>query len=322
MDYLRQVLGIKTEYQEEEQPHLPNYIRSRYTIRNVSLDGVSAAFVYPHSELDNVRTLQKHLDKIKAIANRPVVLVLEHLTYRQKEYLLRDKIPFVVTGKQIYLPFMAVYLQERCDAPQIGTAQMLPSAQLLLLHYIYQGTGELVMSSAIPTLGLTSTSISRATRQLESLGLVQTRREGVQKIIYSAESPQELYERGQAFLQSPVKRTVYLDVGLVDDHLLKGAESALAEYSMINEPEIRTYATDSIARWKEQLDDQLMDSEDQVAVELWRYNPHVLAQKDCVDPLSLALALRRDPDERIESAVDEMLRKVWEDIDGKRNREL
>lgn len=34
----------------------------------------------------------------------PVILVLEKITIRQKEYLLRDKIAFIVDGKQIYLP--------------------------------------------------------------------------------------------------------------------------------------------------------------------------------------------------------------------------
>ena len=39
----------------------------------------------------------------------------------------------------------------------------------------------------------------------------------------------------------------------------------------------------------------------------------------CVDRLSLALALAEDKDERVEEAVEEMLKNVWEDIDGKRN---
>lgn len=60
------------------------------------------------------------------------MLVLNELSYRQKEYLLREKIPFIVDGKQIYLPFMSVYLQERCDAEKQPREDLLPSAQLLL----------------------------------------------------------------------------------------------------------------------------------------------------------------------------------------------
>ena len=44
-----------------------------------------------------------------------------------------------------------------------------------------------------------------------------------------------------------------------------------------------------------------------------------LAESKCVDRLSLSLALRKDRDERIEEAVEEMLVQVWRDIDGKRD---
>ena len=71
--------------------------------------------------------------------NCPVILVLEKITARQKEYLLRDKIAFIVEGKQIYLPFMAVYLQERCAAVRNDREEILPSAQMLFLRFIYEG---------------------------------------------------------------------------------------------------------------------------------------------------------------------------------------
>ena len=58
--------------------------------------------------------------------NLPVVLVLRELSFRQKEYLIREKIPFIVDGKQIYLPFMAVYLQERCSAEKKTREEILP----------------------------------------------------------------------------------------------------------------------------------------------------------------------------------------------------
>ena len=67
---------------------------------------------------------------------------------------------------------------------------------------------------------------------------------------------------------------------------------------------------------------KLQNSDEQCAVELWRYDPRKLAGGDCVDRLSLALALREDRDERIEEAVEEMLTDVWREIAGKRNRKF
>ena len=65
--------------------------------------------------------------------------------------------------------------------------------------------------------------------------------------------------------------------------------------------------------------DKLQSTDDQCAVELWRYDPRKLACGNCVDKLSLALALSADRDERIEEAVEEMLTSVWEELNGKRN---
>ncbi len=69
------------------------------------------------------------MDKIKESEGVPAVLVPDQLTYRQREYLLREHIPFIVADKHIYLPFFAVYLQ-----PKQRRDNLLPSAQLLLLY--------------------------------------------------------------------------------------------------------------------------------------------------------------------------------------------
>ena len=162
MEYLYKVLGIKATVQRAEFDHLPNYIAVRYRLQKVSMDGQKVIFLYPKTELEQIEVLKKHIARIQKKENLPVVLVLNELSYRQKEYLLREKIPFIVDGKQIYLPFMSVYLQERCDAEKQPREDLLPSAQLLLLHFIYGGTKELPSSQAAKDLKLTATSISRA----------------------------------------------------------------------------------------------------------------------------------------------------------------
>ena len=73
-------------------------------------DEQKTVFLYPKTELEQIKVLKKHIARIQKNENLPVVLVLKELSYRQKEYLIREKIPFIVEGKQIYLPFMAVYL--------------------------------------------------------------------------------------------------------------------------------------------------------------------------------------------------------------------
>ncbi|MBQ9416662.1 MAG: MarR family transcriptional regulator [Clostridia bacterium] len=320
MEYLKYVLGIKTVYQENKNMQsLPNYILARYDVKTVTLDGVRAAFVYPKNELDSVNTVKKHLDRIRTILDAKPVLVFDRLTFRQKEYLLRDHVPFIVEGKQIYLPFMAAYLQERCDGEKRNDKSLLPSAQLLLLYFIYQGCGEILTSDAARALGFTATSISRASKQLDETGLLKTQKRGIQKVLYSDKMPEKLFEEARRYLMNPVKRTVYVPKKDVKGRALFGGYSALSEYSMLNPPAVECYATDSISRWDKSMSGTLQNENDQCAVELWRYDPKKLADGKCVDRLSLALALQDDKDERTEEAVEEMLAQVWRNANGKRN---
>lgn len=319
MEYLNKVLGIEVVYMNGKFEHLPNFIATRYRLQRVSMNGQGVIFLYPKTELEQVEVLKKQIARIQRNENLPVVLVLNELSFRQKEYLIREKIPFIVEGRQIYLPFMALYLQERCNAEKKPREEMLPSAQMLLLHFIYGGAQELSTSQAAKDLELTPTSISRASRQLEEMGLLHIRKVGVQRILYSEDSPKMLFQKAGDTLLNPVKRTVYIPKELVGTDLLESGYSALAEYSMLNAPNVRCYAAERISQWKEVMTNSLQNSQVQVAVEMWRYNPRKLSTRNAADELSLALALREDADERVEEAVEEMLNELWRKIDGYRN---
>ncbi len=320
MEYLDKVLGIKVIYEDVEFKNLPNFIVTRYRLQMVSMDKKRGIFLYPKTELDPINVLKKHIDRIQKNEDLPIVLVLKGISFRQKEYLIRDRIPFIVEGRQIYLPFMAVYLQERCDAEKTPREEILPSAQMLLLHFIYGGAQKLSTSQAAKDLELTPTSISRASRQLEEMGLLHIKKEGVQRILQSEDSPKILFQKAGDKLQNPIKRTVYIPKELLEIDLPESGYSALAEYSMLNPPSVRCYATERISQWQDVMTNSLHNSQMQVAVEMWRYNPRILSKKNVVDELSLALAMREDADERVEEAVEEMLSELWRKIDDCRNR--
>lgn len=316
MEYLNKLLGIQVTYEDSEYKHMPNYLVSRYEIKKVLLDKVRVFFLYLKTDLEQIAVVKKHIAQIKKIDSIPVVLVLKQMTFRQREYLIRDKISFIVEGKQVYLPFMGIYLQERCDAENVERKEILPSAQMLLLYFIYCGAKELITSQAAKDLKLTSTSISRASKQLEQMGIIKTRKQGVQKVIFSECTSRELYCSAKDIMVNPVKRCVYVPMDKMEERLLKSGYSALSDYSMLNPPAIKRYAADSIAKWNKIATAHLQNSDEQVAVELWKYDPARLSNGKAVDVLSLALSLRDDEDERVEEAVEEMLEALWRKINS------
>ena len=65
VEYLKRVLGIEVLYGNEALEHLPNFISTRYDSQRVSLNGQKAVFLYPKTELEQVDTLKKHLERVK-----------------------------------------------------------------------------------------------------------------------------------------------------------------------------------------------------------------------------------------------------------------
>lgn len=104
MEYLNKVLGIEVTYENVEFTHLPNFIVTRYRLQMASMNGTKVIFLYPKTELEPIEVLKKHIARIQKNENMPVVLVLKEIISRQKEYLIRERIPFIVEGRQIYLP--------------------------------------------------------------------------------------------------------------------------------------------------------------------------------------------------------------------------
>lgn len=315
MDWLKDLLDIQVRYENQLPLQLPNYFQERYRIQPVVLDGLEALFLSPSDHPEPAVTLKKHMARAEEKTGRRAILVLKSLTTRQKKALIRQRIPFLVEKKQVYLPFMGIYLQNRDSAAAPCRKEILPSSQLLLLSFIYQGAAPLSFSQAGRKLALTATSISRAARQLEELELIRTRKKGTAKILFSDLSARDLFEKARSCLVSPVKRTVYVSRECLSEEMPESGYTALSAYSSLSSPRLVQYASNRIGCWKDRAENSLQDPEEQAAIELWRYDPQKLSDQKTVDSLSLALALGEDEDERVQMALEEMLDQVWKKIE-------
>lgn len=319
IDWIQQTLGITVKPRDKKSRIYPNFILSRYMIEAIYLDNLEAVFVYPLETEIDLSTLKKHIRLISNEEKVPCVLIFKTLTTYRRNTLLKENIPFIVEKNQIYLPFLATYIQKKCSAESSRSEKLLPSAQLLLLYFIYNRNKKISLSEAVEPLKLTPMSVSRAAMQLETLSLINSCQIGRYKILSSDYSPIVLFEKALPYLQSPVKRTVFIPKEEITEPLVKSGLSALAEYSMLSKPKVQCFATKSISKWTGLGTQELVDSDNQVQVELWKYDPGILAFNQVADRLSLYLSLKDNEDERIEQSLSEILDDIREEIKGKRN---
>lgn len=317
MEFLERTLHLNVKVDETKKKYpLPNYIISRYLISVAWFEKQKVFLLYPKTVMDQTNIIKKHIQKIRTIERIPVVIVLTRITARQRQNLIDAGIPFVVENKQCYLPFLGAILTEKCDIEMDSVEKLIPSAQMLLFYYIHKNKKELYANETVGALGVSAMTITRAVRQLEQVGLISTYKTGVMKVITSQYMGRELFEKAKSYLFCPVKRKQYIRKSQVDDSLLIAGDQALSMYSMLNPPRVNCYATGTPERWKIYIEDELVDDTQQVELQVWKYNPHVLAQGATVDVLSLATCFINDPDERVEESVEEMLDMYWRKRNG------
>ena len=290
---------------------LPNYMLSRYSVKTAYFDKQRVFLLYPKTELDPIGDIRKHIQKIRSFDKIPVVLMLSKITAKQREGMINCGIPFIAGDKQCYLPFMGTILTERCDLEIDPVEKLIPSAQMLLFHFIYSNQKELYANAEVEALGVSAMTITRAVRQLEHVGLIQTHKEGVMKVITTKYGQRELFEKAKPHLVNPIKKVAYIPKRIVDDTLLLAGDDALSKRTMLNPPSIACYATGKNDEWKQHMQDTLMDENGQAVLQIWKYDPSALTDDACVDVLSLAMCYMDDGDERVEEAVEEMLDDFW-----------
>lgn len=153
-------------------------------------------------------------------------------------------------------------------------------------------------------------TLNRAFNELQSLGLAEIIMEGREFILQFDQDKKSLWQKAQDHLRSPVMKRLYFSSLPKQFSIPIAGLSALSHYSMLAEPKNMTYALSSTqynsVKNAESVELPIQEP-DSAEIEIWSYSPQFFSEKGCVDLLSLYLSLRDANDERIESAIEEMM---------------
>lgn len=317
-EYLTEILPIR---EVEIRPYaglesLPYFLRDAYDVRELSLSGTRLVLaIQREGEKPSLANARTQLKKIEAISGLPVIYVTSTMASYERKRLIEHHVPFLVPGNQLYLPDLGLDLREYFRKPHLVNEEALsPSAQAIVIAALVQyswrdGCG--AIESAAP-LGYTAMTWSRATREITGTGVAEVQVVGRSRQLKFVQGPRETWEHIRPRLRSPVKRTVWaLPPAPEQTPLARQAGlSALAAQSMLAAPRITSYALD-LAGWKAALHSgwKELPGPDTGAseVQIWAYNPDILESSPYVDPLSLWLSLQATSDERVQSALDELM---------------
>ncbi|MFQ7124355.1 MAG: serine hydrolase [Eisenbergiella sp.] len=202
-----------------------------------------------------------------------------------------------------------VYLKQLVKADK-----MMPATQMVFLELLYMEDEESVLKSEVANkLNLTKTSITRATAQLEGMGLIRQMKSGTEIAIKRNYTRKEYYENAKAYLINPVQKEITIMRCEATFESFSAGETALSQESELNPPRIEEraiYKGEEVVDQLEIVDARSEDPDDCLKVQLWKYNPSYFAREGCVDPVSLACTFKGNEDERIEMSIEKLLEEL------------
>lgn len=305
------LFGIPFKYEIwNKQSSLPLYIANSYDFCGMVIGKKHCITIKPRGELAALPALKKQIAKIQALDNVPVILDLNGISFYRRNSFIENNIPFI-TPKQVFLPFMGAMLTNENEAEE-EIDKFVFSTQQLFLLYLYSNKKKFYVSDATKTLPFTPMTLTRAVKQLKATGLFLVTKDGVNKVIEAKYNRAELFEKAKKFLLNPVRKWGYIDKKEVTSDMVFAGETALSERTMLNPPKLITYASWNKNFDKTKLKNELIDSEKQVRLELWAYDPKLFSSENTADSLSVALSFEDNYDERLEEAVEELIEREFE----------
>lgn len=319
MNLFKDVLGMHVIYSNwEGTKKLPLYMTGSFEYRKAKIDNVLCVIMELKSDFPTLPALKKQIKRIQDIEAVPVVIKVPAMSAFRRKNMIEAHIPFIIAEEQAYLPFMgtvlnAKYVNSKKEVAELESFKF--STQQLFLWYIYQEKQMAYISDAAKICSFSSMTMTRATRELVATGMMEVSKDGVRKVLNCRCTKKELFKNVKKYMKSPVVAEGYIEKKYVDANMAPAGITALAERSMLNSDKIKTYAVKNNDFYKSKLIDDLVDPEKQIKIELWSYAPIQFTKDLIADPVSVALSLENEKDERVEMAVEEMLGELWEEIE-------
>jgi DNA-binding MarR family transcriptional regulator len=249
--------------------------------------------------------------------NAEVVLVFAALASFDRKRLVQKRVPFIVLGRQVFLPTHFIDLKEKSVGSDLGLLEgrlSTPSQVLLLFHLLnHSKQTERPLNEWAAALKYSRMTLTRAAQELVNAGLANRHGKGRVVLLGFTPNRRQLWERAVPLLSDPVARRTHAFVkGGMPPGALEAGLTALAHYSDIAEGRQRVLAMSAQA-FKSAKQQGLFElvrfpETDSTTFEEWRYNPGLLSKDSrSVDPLSLYLSLGAMRDERVESALKQIL---------------
>ena len=291
---------------------LPLYLSQSYVPYRIDLFGRNLILVENIAEeMGTPGRIAKDIVRLRQKFGTDVAMVFRELASWQRQRFVEQGIPFIVPGRQMFLPMFLIDLREyfpksaRLKPRYLGWASQLT----LLRQILFADVENENLGVIAKLLGYSPMTITNVRNELAAFEFCEEITRGRSRQLRFFLASQELWSRSNPYLRTPILRQHFV-VGSSEDLLLAGVNALALRFSI--QADIKPRVAVYTRKYRKLLEQGVVTNtaDEDIAnavVEEWRYDPRLLSQDGSVDSLSLFLSLVSDPNERIQIALEEMM---------------
>jgi len=315
--YLTEVIGQNIKLEQLNSGKLPYYLTRQYAFFQLSVGNFYLpAVILLEEEKFKPAQFLKHMRQAPVSDPEEICVIAHSLPAYVRKRMIEAGISFVIPGVQMYLPRLGMELRRRLSKKKsIVFQRFKPASQVVLIYWLLGKMKEPASPLSLSRqLKYSTMTMSRVLSELAATNIGQVERNGRERLLVFNKERRNVWQESLPMMRNPVlyrKRIKIEHLQKVD--LLPAGLSALADRSILNVPEVPEYAISSdIWKMLEQKGIEIIPMEEPgtCMLQIWCYDPFLLKTEGMVDPFSLYLSLQNAMDERIEMALEEMLKQI------------
>ena len=296
---------------KHETANLPLFLRERYQFLRAALYGRQLYFAIEKTKPGEL-SVPKYASEAELLKKRlsaDVILIFERLPSYLRNRFVKQGVPFIVPGTQMFLPTLMIDLREHFSKADMRIpGKLSPTSQVVVLYHILKAPlpPEPLVRLA-KRLGYSAMAMSKAQEELLAAKLCRVERAGRTILLRFELRGRDLWQKAEPLLATPVKRTHWVRWGQPRPRAVNAGVTALSQVSMLTDEQLPTCAMrdkDVVsALSKGKIVPCEGREEAQARMEAWKYDPWLLAENGTADRCSLYLSLRNNADERIQKEI-------------------